>query len=168
MLSYPSFGYHPWYIKERTSEWQSALCRSLDKVLLLSAKSGWIAGSKILIAATRGSICLANAAGCGKKSARQHPLFAGMGKLLEICRTSRTGLRFCAPLFRAPQEMIEPLARLGAYSRCRDISRTSANCGSANFSPMPLDRLLIETDAPDQLLPEASCYRLTDPATASH
>src|SRR5262245_59235164 len=26
----PSFGYHPWYVKERTAEWQSALLRRLD------------------------------------------------------------------------------------------------------------------------------------------
>src|SRR5437879_3006508 len=28
----PSFGYHPWYVKERTADWQSALLRSLAKL----------------------------------------------------------------------------------------------------------------------------------------
>src|SRR5690349_10192292 len=28
----PSFGYHPWYVKERTQDWQQALQRCLDAV----------------------------------------------------------------------------------------------------------------------------------------
>jgi len=28
----PSFGYHPWYVKERSSDWQQALVRHLEAV----------------------------------------------------------------------------------------------------------------------------------------
>ncbi len=28
----PSFGYHPWYVKERTPQWQAELARFLDSV----------------------------------------------------------------------------------------------------------------------------------------
>ena len=28
----PAFGYHPWYVKERSADWQAALLRHLDAV----------------------------------------------------------------------------------------------------------------------------------------
>jgi TatD DNase family protein len=28
----PSFGYHPWYVNERTSEWKEAMLRHLDAI----------------------------------------------------------------------------------------------------------------------------------------
>ena len=47
----PSFGYHPWYVKERSGEWQSALLRHLDAVHPRLARWAWIGGSRRL---TRG------------------------------------------------------------------------------------------------------------------
>jgi len=77
------------------------------------------------------------------------------GKMLEVLQAEllpRCG--FVLHSFGGPTEMVLPLAELGAYfslpgyfaherkARQRDV-----------FRHVPLERLLIETDAPDQLLP---------------
>ena len=36
----PSFGYHPWYVKERSPDWQVALMRHLDAVPSAIAEVG--------------------------------------------------------------------------------------------------------------------------------
>src|SRR5271170_4416988 len=43
----PSFGYHPWYVKERAPQWQSELARFLDAVPSAIGEIGldrWIKG----------------------------------------------------------------------------------------------------------------------------
>ena len=55
--------------------------------------------------------------------------------------------------------MVEPLAKLGAYGFPGTLPMSEKN-GSARCSGVYSDRLLIETDAPDQTLPE---NRVTHP-----
>ncbi len=61
--------------------------------------------------------------------------------------------------------MIVPLAKLGAYfSFPGYYMRVAKGRQRKAFTQVPPDRLLIETDAPDQLLPEESReYTLDDP-----
>jgi len=69
--------------------------------------------------------------------------------------------------FGGPQEMIAPLAKLGAYfslpgyyAHARKTRQQEA------FQVVSRDRLLIETDAPDQALPpERVKYPLEEPKT---
>src|SRR5512137_951363 len=47
----PSFGYHPWYVKERSADWQPALLRHLDAVPSAIGEVGldrWIKGHDIV------------------------------------------------------------------------------------------------------------------------
>jgi TatD DNase family protein len=67
--------------------------------------------------------------------------------------------------YGGPAEMVEPLAKLGAYfsfpgafAHERKMRQRDA------FRRVPAGRLLIETDAPDQSLPE---YRVTHPLEQS-
>jgi TatD DNase family protein len=63
--------------------------------------------------------------------------------------------------------MIAPLAELGAYFSLPGYFAHERKARQREtFQHVPPDRLLVETDAPDQLLPpERTQYPLTDPAT---
>jgi TatD DNase family protein len=77
--------------------------------------------------------------------------------------------------YGGPAEMVAPLAKLGAYFSFPGYFLHERKARQREtFRHVPLDRLLIETDAPDQLPPEArngECgtrsefHPLTDPST---
>ena len=57
--------------------------------------------------------------------------------------------------YGGPAEMVEPLARLGAYFSFPGAFAHERKTRQRDaFRRMPPNRLLIETDAPDQALPE--------------
>jgi TatD DNase family protein len=90
------------------------------------------------------------------------------GRLLELLRAGpcpRCG--FLLHSFGGPRELIGPLAELGAYFSVPGYFAHERKARQREaFRHVPPDRLLIETDAPDQLLPaERIQYPLTDPAT---
>lgn len=153
----PSFGLHPWFIHERSPGWLAKLERQLDDFPAAVGEFGldrWKPGlgydgqevvftTQLRLAAERD---LPASIHCLKS----------WGRLHELLRDGPLPKRgFLLHSYSGPAEMVEPLARLGAYfsfpgafaherkSRQRDA-----------FSQVPADRLLIETDAPDQALPE--------------
>ena len=154
----PSFGYHPWYLHERTSEWQRVLVEFLDRTPSVVGEIGldrWKPGLsyegqedafawQLRLAAER------------NLPASIHCLQA-WGRLHELLRdTPRPARGFLLHSYGGSKEMVEPLAKLGAYFSFpgyfmheRKVKQREA------FRAVPLDRLLIETDAPDQLLPDA-------------
>ncbi len=77
------------------------------------------------------------------------------GRLLELLRSGpRPECGFVLHSFGGPQEMIDPLARLGAYfSLPGYFAHERKTRQREAFRHVPSDRLLIETDAPDQPLP---------------
>ena len=90
------------------------------------------------------------------------------GRLLEILRAGpRLRCGFLLHSFGGPREMIAPLAELGAYFSLPGYFAHERKARQREtFRHVPPDRLLIETDAPDQLLPaERIQYPLVDPAT---
>jgi TatD DNase family protein len=164
----PSFGYHPWYLGERTAEWQRALVRFLDRVPSAVGEIGldrWkpdlpYEGQEdaftwqLRLAAER------------NLPASIHCLQA-WGRLHELLRdTARPERGFLLHSYGASKEMIEPLAKLGAYFSFPGYfmhERKARQCET--FQHVPLDRLLIETDAPDQLLPASdNLFPLNDSA----
>jgi TatD DNase family protein len=165
----PSFGYHPWYVKERTPHWQEALIRLLDQVPSAVGEVGldrWIKDydleqqEEVFVWQLRLAV------------ERNLPVsihcLQAWGKLLELLRASpapRCG--FVLHSFGGPQEMVAPLAELGAYfSLPGYFAHERKSRQREAFKHVPADRLLLETDAPDQLLPDERVrYRLTDAAT---
>jgi TatD DNase family protein len=162
----PSFGYHPWYVKERTSSWQKELVNLLDQMPSAVGEIGldrWIEGYdtpqqeevfiwQFRLAAERN---LPVSVHCLK----------AWGRLLEILQTEqRPKCGLVLHSFGGPKEMVPALTELGAYfsfpgyyAHERKLKQRDA------FRAVPPDRLLIETDAPDQLLPEnLSNYSITD------
>ena len=152
----PSFGYHPWYVKSRTPEWQRRLTQFLDETGGAVGEIGldrWIEDYDLEDQAAVFVWQLRLAA------ERDLPLsihcLQAWGRLLEILRAERLPPRgFLLHSYGGSAELVLPLAELGAYfslpghfAHARKVRHREA------FRRVPSDRLLIETDAPDQSLP---------------
>jgi TatD DNase family protein len=76
---------------------------------------------------------------------------------LELLRDqARPARGFLLHSYGGPKEMVASLAKLGAYFSFPGYFMHERKARQREaFAVVPLDRLLIETDAPDQLLPEA-------------
>ena len=166
----PSFGYHPWYIKERSPAWEANLRKFLDQIPSGIGEIGldrWIKEydlpdqervfiSQLQLAAER------------NLPVSIHCLQA-WGRLYELLRECpRPQCGFVLHSFGGPQEMISSLAELGAYfSMPGYFAHPRKSRQRDAFRAVPRDRLLIETDAPDQSLPpERVRYPLTDPQSS--
>jgi TatD DNase family protein len=165
----PSFGYHPWYIKQRSQDWDKTLISFLEESRAGVGEIGldkWIKDydlpdqqkvfrRQLQIAAER------------NLPVSIHCLQA-WGTLLELLNLGPRPLcGFVLHSFGGPQELIEPLARLGAYFSLPGYFAHERKVRQREtFRYVPHDRLLIETDAPDQSLPaERVKYPLTDTKT---
>jgi TatD DNase family protein len=153
----PSFGCHPWYVKERTTDWQTTLVRCLDEIPSAIGEIGldrWIKDHdlpqqeevfvwQLRLAAER------------DLPVSIHCLQA-WGRLLELLQAGpRLKRGFLLHSYGGPQEMIAPLAKLGAYFSIPGYFAHERKARQREtFRHVPPDRLLIETDAPDQLLPD--------------
>jgi len=154
----PSFGYHPWYVHERTPDWQRDLIRFLERVPSAVGEIGldrwkegldWAAQEAVFVwqwrlAAERGL------------PASIHCLQA-WGRMLEILQGEpRPACGFLLHSYGGPAEMIRPLARLGAYFSFPGYFLHERKARQREtFRQVPADRLLVETDAPDQLPPSS-------------
>lgn len=152
----PSCGLHPWYVKERSPEWQKNLITCLDRCPAGIGEIGldrWIEGHDLVDQSEVFAWQLRLAAE-RNVPASIHCLQA-WGKLLQILQSNpRPACGFLLHSFGGPRELVEPLAALGAYFSfpgyfAHDRKRRQRE----TFRTVPPNRLLIETDAPDQLLP---------------
>lgn len=162
----PSFGCHPWYVKERSREWQQQLIEFLDQGPAAVGEIGldrWIQDHD-LQQQEQVFVWQLRLAAERNLPVSIHCLQA-WGRLLEILKAEpRPRCGWVLHSFGGSREMIEPLAQLGAYFSlpgCFAQERKQRQRDS--FRHVPPERLLIETDAPDQLLPpERTAYPLTD------
>jgi TatD DNase family protein len=165
----PSFGYHPWHVKDRTAGWQQALVACLDAIPSAVGEIGldrWMRDYDLeeQEAVFTWQLRLASERDV---PASIHCLQA-WERLLELLRAGpvpRCG--FVLHSFGGPREMIGPLAELGAFfSLPGYFAHESKSRQRQAFRQVPPERLLVETDAPDQLLPEARVrYPLADPSS---
>jgi TatD DNase family protein len=168
-LVLPSFGYHPWYVKQRSADWQQALIRHLDAAPSAIGEIGldrWVKNYdldqqrdvfawQLRLAAER------------NLPVSIHCLQA-WGPLLDILRAGpRPTCGFLLHSYGGAPELVAPLAELGAYFSLPGYFAHERKTRQRDaFRKVPSDRLLIETDAPDQLLPpERIEYPLTDAAS---
>lgn len=166
----PSFGYHPWYIHDRTADWQQHLTRLLDatpgavvgEIGLDRWKPGLsyegqeeVFGAQLRLAAER------------NLPASIHCLQA-WGRMFELLKAGpRPARGFLLHSYGGPREMVAPLAALGAYfSLPGYYAHERKERQRETFRQVPRERLLIETDAPDQNLPDGrNHFLLLSPAT---
>lgn len=153
----PSFGYHPWHLHERTPEWRKNLGKLLHEIPGAVGEIGLDRWKPDLPYEGQEEAFLAqlNIAAERNLPASIHCLKT-WGRLHELLREHpRPACGFVLHSFGGPAEMISVFARLGAYFSFpgyflheRKLRQREA------FKHVPPDRLLIETDAPDQPLPE--------------
>ena len=166
----PSVGYHPWYVRERSSDWEQRLTRTLAET------PGAVVGE---IGLDRWKPGL-DYAGQEEVFTTQLRLAAGhslpvsihclqaWGRLHDLLRAGpRPVCGFLLHSYGGPPEMIPALAKLGAYFSFPGYYAHARKARQrATFKQVPRDRLLIETDAPDQLPPDDwNDHPLANPAT---
>lgn len=165
----PSFGYHPWYVKERSSQWKEQLSGFLDEMPSAVGEIGldrWIKDHD-LAQQEEVFVWQLRLAAEQNLPVSIHCLQA-WGRLYDLLRTEpRPRCGFVLHSFGGPQELIEPLAKLGAYfSLPGYFAHARKEKQREAFRHVPPERLLIETDAPDQSLPpERVQYPLQDGKT---
>lgn len=165
----PSYGVHPWYHTEQSPRWLETLEHLLQADPHAAVgEIGLDRWKEDLSYAGQEEVFLAqwNLAARLNRPASIHCLKA-WGRLLELLRAHPGPDRgFVLHSYGGPAEMIRSFTDLGAYfsfpgyylhprkERQRDT-----------FRLVPRDRLLAETDAPDQGLPdERNTHPLSDPA----
>lgn len=165
----PSFGYHPWYVHERTPDWLPNLTRFLDAVPSAVGEIGLDRWKPGLAYEGQEEVFVAQLRLAAERNlpVSVHCLQA-WGRLLELLKAGpRPACGFLLHSFGGPQEMVKPLADLGAYfSLPGYFAHERKQRQRETFKHVPRERLLIETDAPDQSLPDArNRFPLTDAAT---
>lgn len=153
----PCLGLHPWYAAGRSQKWLDRL-----ESLLQTCRAGigeigldrWIEprDEKAQEEVFRLQLTLARRY---QRPVMIHCLRA-WGWMMDLLRAEepvRDGLLFHA--FGGAVEFIEPLTKLGAYfSFGGNVLEEKRARMRAAFQAVPLDRLLVESDAPDLLPPE--------------
>ena len=166
----PCFGLHPWYLKDRPATWLEELegivsehpgcglgefgldrwMQDADVADQLSVfKAHWHLGLQRDLPMT--VHCL--------------KAWGALQEALEAMPLPQRG--FLLHAYGGPVEMVAGLVRRGAYfSFSTSFLAANRSAKRAAFQQMPLDRVLIETDAPSLAPPsECNAFPMTDPAT---
>jgi TatD DNase family protein len=165
----PSFGYHPWYLHERTPDWLPNLAKILDSVPAAVGEIGLDRWKPGLPYAGQEEAFIAQLRLAAQRNlpVSIHCLQA-WGRMLEILQSEpRPARGFLLHSYGGPQEMVKAFADLGAYfSLPGYYAHERKERQRETFRHVPADRLLIETDAPDQNLPDnLNRFPLADSAT---
>jgi TatD DNase family protein len=164
----PSFGCHPWYVRELGLTWRETLTRFLDSVPSAIGEIGLDRWIKDFDLPAQEEVFVSQLRMAAERNvpASIHCLKA-WGRLYDLLKAEpRPACGFVLHSFGGPVEMIASLARLGAYfSLPGYFAHERKTRQREAFRHVPIDRLLIETDAPDQMLPESrSRHAATDAA----
>ncbi len=169
----PSFGLHPWKVAACEKHWRLMLSQLWD--LYPQAGVGeigldrWIEGHDL---SQQEPVFLWQ---LRQAVERELPVsihcLRAWGRMFDLLRENpRPGRGFLLHSYGGPVEMVGPLAELGAYFSIsgyfelegKEKQRTA-------LKQIPLDRLLIETDAPDMAGPDSSRpYRIDGDESLNH
>jgi TatD DNase family protein len=188
-LVVPGFGYHPWYLGERTPAWRANLTGFLDAVPgAVIGEIGldrWMLENPERWRTYRGEADESSklkAQSSKTEAAQEPPSFAeqeeafiwqfrlaaernvaasihclqAFGRLRELLAASpRPARGFLLHSYGGPVEMVPVFAKLGAYFSFPGYFLHERKARQREtFRAVPPDRLLVETDAPDQLPPD--------------
>jgi TatD DNase family protein len=155
----PSFGVHPWYVKEQPAHWMQLLREHLEAFPQAGVGEigldRWIKDADVPMQQSFFTQQLALAAEL-ERTPSIHCLQA-WGMMYETLKASPKQPRgFLLHSYGGPAEMVEGFVKLGAYFSISPYflhPRKAAQLATF-VQVIPLDRLLIETDAPDMWPPE--------------
>lgn len=152
----PSYGLHPWFVGSETETWLGELESFLrDDTRACVGEIGLDRWSRNTDPARQREVFVEQLllAESLERSVTIHCLKA-WGTLLDLVREIRPRMPFLLHSYGGPPGMIEPFADLGAFfSLSGYFFRKDKTDKLATFAEVPLDRLLIETDAPDMSPP---------------
>lgn len=166
----PSYGLHPWFIAERSPDWAQALKQRLDQGGFLGeiGLDRWreptdfsdqqqVFQQQLELAVVR------------ELPVTIHCLQAWGAMLATLQAAPRLPRGFLLHAYGGPTEMIESFVQLGAYFSFNGYFLHSRKTVAREaFQEIPIDRLLVETDAPAMSLPpEFQRYALPEVA-ANH
>jgi TatD DNase family protein len=154
----PSFGYHPWYLHERTERWQENLKRFLETPGSVVGEIGLDRWKPDLpYDGQEDAFTWQLALAAERNVAASIHCLQAWGRLLELLRQGPRPKRgFLLHSYGGSRELVKPLAALGAYFSFPGYFMHERKAKQREaFKEVPMDRLLIETDAPDQLLPDS-------------
>lgn len=162
----PSVGLHPWFVPSRSDAWFERLEELVKTRACFVGEIGLDRWKKELPYDEQEAVFTRQLALAAKydRAASIHCLRA-WGRMLELLEKGpRPDCGFLLHSYGGPAEMVEAFAELGAYfSFPGYFMRASAVKKHEAFRRVPLERLLVETDAPDQRLPdEQERYPLKD------
>ena len=154
----PSFGLHPWHVAERSPDWLARLRENLDAnrdaVIGEIGLDRWIAGHD---PEAQREVFTAQMALAAERDlpATIHCLRA-WGPLWDLIRTGPVPARgFLLHAYGGPGEMIRGFAGRGAYFSFNAYFLHERKAAQrAVFQDIPIDRLFVETDAPDMRPPD--------------
>ena len=160
---FPSFGVHPWYIDELPTEYLSVLGEYLDRVPSAIGEIGidhWKEGTDRV---RQEEVFLEQLSIARERNlpVTIHGLKA-WGRLLELLRSHGAPARgFLLHSYSGPRELVDSFVHLGAYfSLAPAFLAPQRRAKLETFRTIPIDRILLETDAPDQgPTPEMDLYR---------
>jgi len=164
----PSFGLHPWYVTEAQDGWK----KDLEQYLAEFRNAGvgetgldrWIENYD-LPAQEQAFQWQMELAAKHNRVLSIHCLQA-WGRMLEMLQSGPLPKRgFLLHSYGGSLEMVEPFAELGAYFSFPGYYLHERKHKQRDaFRAVPKERLLVETDAPDQLLPEPlDAYEMQHP-----
>ncbi|WOO42128.1 TatD family hydrolase [Rubellicoccus peritrichatus] len=167
----PSFGLHPWYVNEAPADWQNALIHHLNEADKLNKPAGigecgldkWIRDYD-LDAQKRAFLWQLELAAERDLPLSIHCLKA-WGTLYDVLRdVHKPKCGFLLHSYGGPADMVDAFVDQGAYfSFSGYFAREDKSAKLEAFRKVPLERLLIETDAPDMSPPiESIVYPLFD------
>ena len=161
----PAFGLHPWYLESATPKWRTNLEDLLDAIPSTIGEIGLDRRKRGLDFEKQLEFFRIQLGIAGERdlSTSIHCIDA-WGALLSALTTSKIPERgFLLHSYGGSIELIPSLTKLGAFFSFPGSYLNETKIAKlATFKHIALERILIETDAPDQLLPiELDSYNLT-------
>ena len=152
----PSFGVHPWSINNLQKGWEESLVSYLEEIPSAIGEAGLDGWKREFDRTQQEDIFIRQLA---IASERNLPIsihgLRRWGRVLELLKANRRpDCGFLLHSYSGPIELIPAFADLGGYFSCPGFflaKERSIKLGV--FKGVPIERLLIETDAPDQNLP---------------
>jgi TatD DNase family protein len=165
--SIPSFGVHPWYVEDVSRNWAATLRGSLERCPMAGVGEigldRWIAGHdlSVQIPIFREQLAIA----CELNRPATIHCVRAWGAVWDVVREA--DLPDCGFLLHAyggPSEMVTEFVERGAYFSFSPYFLHERKAAQrALFAELPLNRVLVETDAPDLAPPpEKSRYQIYD------
>jgi TatD DNase family protein len=152
----PSYGLHPWYVNQVCENWREILEECLQDSWAAIGEIGldrWIEGFD---SAKQEEVFIWQLE-LAKRLERPVTIHClrSWGRMLELLEKHRLRCGFLLHSYGGPAEMVKRFVELGGYfSTSGYYAHERKEKQREVFRAVPLERILVETDAPDMLLPE--------------